>query len=59
MNLKNLTIKELEELKEQIKQEMIFREEEHERFIEEYKNNTMVCEGWVQQDLIDMHRRER
>ena len=58
MNLENLTIEELEELKEQIKEEMIFREEEHERFIEEYENNPMVCEGWAQQDLIDI-RRER
>ena len=58
MNLENLTIEELEELKEQIKEEMIFREEEHERLIEEYENNPMVCEGWAQQDLIDM-RRER
>ena len=58
MSLKNLTVEELEELKEQIKEEMIFREEEHERFIEEYENNPMVCEGWAQQDLIDI-RRER
>ena len=58
MNLENLTIEELEELKEQIKEEMIFREEEHERFIEEYENNPMVCEGWAQQDLIGI-RRER
>lgn len=59
MNLENLTIEELEELREQIKQEMIFRGEEQERFIEEYENNPMVCEGWAQQDLIDMYRRER
>lgn len=59
MKLENLTIEELEELRKQIKQEMIFREEEHERFIEEYENNPMVCEGWAQQDLIDMYRRER
>ena len=58
MNLENLTIEELEELKEQINEEMIFRGEEHERFIEEYENNPIVCEGWTQQDLIDM-RRER
>jgi hypothetical protein len=38
---------------------MIFREEEHERFIEEYENDPMTCEGWAQQDLIDMYRRER
>ena len=56
MNLENLTIEELEELREQIKQEMIFRGEEHEKFIEEYENNPMVCEGWTQQDLIDMMR---
>lgn len=59
MNLENLTIEELEDLKEQIKQEMIFRQEEHDRFIEEYENNPMTCEGWAQQDLIDMYRRER
>ena len=58
MKLENLTIEELEELREQIKQEMIFREKEHERFIEEYESDPMVCEGWAQQDLIDI-RRER
>ena len=58
MNLENFTLKELEELNEQIKEEMLFREEEHERFIEEYENNPLVCEGWAQQDLIDI-RRER
>ena len=56
MKLENLTVEELEELREQIKQEMIFRKEEHERFIEEYENNPMVCEGWAQQDLIDIMR---
>jgi len=59
MNLENLTVEELEELREQIKQEMIFRGEEQERFIEEYENNPMTWEGWAQQDLIDMYRRER
>lgn len=59
MNLENFTIEELEELREQIKQEMIFRGEERERFIEEYENNPMTCEGWVQQDLIDIYRCER
>lgn len=59
MNLEKLTIEQLEDLKEQIKQEMIFRQEEHDRFIEEYENDTMTCEGWAQQDLIDMYRRER
>ena len=59
MNLENLTIEELEELREQIKQEMIFREEEHARLLRDYENNPMVCEGWAQQDLIDMYRYER
>ena len=59
MDLEKFTNEELEELREQIKQEMIFREEEHERFIEEYENDPMTCEGWAQQDLIDMYRRER
>ena len=58
MKLENLTIEELEELKEQIKEEMIFREEEHARLLRDYENDTMVCEGWAQQDLIDI-RRER
>ena len=58
MKLENLTIEELEELKEQIKEEMIFREEEHARLLRDYENDTMVCEGWEQQDLIDI-RRER
>ena len=58
MSLKNLTVEELEELKEQIKEEIIFREKEHERFIEEYESDPMVCEGWTQQDLIAI-RRER
>ena len=59
MNLENFTLKELEELKEQIKKEMIFREEEHARLLRDYENDTMVCEGWEQQDLIDMYRHER
>ena len=58
MKLENLTTEELEELREQIKEEMLFREEEHARLLRDYENDTMVCEGWVQQDLIDM-RRER
>lgn len=33
--------------------------EEHKRFMEDYNNNPMVQQGWHQQDLIDMHRRER
>lgn len=33
--------------------------EEHERFFEDYYNDPMVQEGWRQQDLIDMYRRER
>ena len=59
MNLENLTIEELEELKEQIKEEMLFREEEHARLLRDYENDTMVCEGWAQQDLINMYRYER
>ena len=59
MKLENLTIEELEELREQIKEEMIFREEEHARLLRDYENDTMVCEGLVQQDLIDMYRHER
>ena len=58
MNLENFTLKELEELDGQIKEEMLFREEEHARLLRDYENDTMVCEGWAQQDLIDM-RRER
>ena len=59
MSLKNLTVEELEELKEQIKEEMLFREEEHARLLRAYESDTMVCEGWVQQDLIAMYRYER
>lgn len=59
MNLENFTLKELEELKEQIKEEVLFREEEHARLLRDYENDTMVCEGWEQQDLIDMYRHER
>lgn len=33
--------------------------EEHEQFLEDYYNNPMVHEGWKQQDIIDMYRRER
>ena len=59
MNLENFTLKELEELNEQIKEEMLFREEEHARLLRDYENDTMVCEGWAQQDLINMYRHER
>lgn len=59
MHLENLTLKELEELREQIKEEMIFREEEHARLLRDYESDPMVCEGWAQQDLIDMYRHER
>ena len=59
MNLENFTLKELEGLTEQIKEEMIFREEEHARLLRDYKNDTMVCEGWAQQDLINIYRHER
>ena len=58
MKLENLTIEEFEELKEQIKQEMLFFLFLHARLTRDYENDTMVCEGWAQQDLIDM-RRER
>lgn len=34
-------------------------QEEHERFLEDYYNDPMVQEGWRQQDIIDMYRRER
>ena len=33
--------------------------EEMEMFIEDYENDPMVNEGWHQQDIIDMYRRER
>lgn len=33
--------------------------EEMEQMIEIYENDPMVHEGWAQQDLIDMYRRER
>ena len=32
---------------------------EHARMIEEYENDPAVHEGWAQQDMIDMYRRER
>ncbi len=32
---------------------------EHAKFIEEYENNPLIHEGWRQQDMIDMRRRER
>lgn len=59
MKLENLTLKELEELKEQIKDELVFREEEHDRFLIDYENSPIVCEGWAQQDTINMYRQER
>ena len=34
-------------------------EEDHERFLEDYYSDPVVCDGWVQQDTIDMYRRER
>jgi hypothetical protein len=34
-------------------------EEEKERKLEEYYNDPIVNEGWHQQDIIDMYRRER
>lgn len=59
MKLENLSLEDLEDLKEQIKAEIRFREEQHQQFIEDYYNNPMVNEGWAQQDLIDMYRCER
>ena len=32
--------------------------EEHEQFLEDYKNDLEVQYGWYQQDMIDMRRRE-
>ncbi len=34
-------------------------EEEKERVLEDYYNNPIHEEGWRQQDIIDMYRRER
>ena len=59
LELENMSMEELEDIKKQIREEMRFRAEEHERFLEDYYNNPMVNEGWAQQDLIDMYRRER
>lgn len=33
--------------------------EEMQEFIEDYESDPMVQEGWRQQDIIDMYRRER
>lgn len=33
--------------------------EKREQFLERYYNDPLVQEGWRQQDLIDMYRRER
>lgn len=33
--------------------------EEEEAFMESYENDPVVQEGWHQQDVIDMYRRER
>ena len=30
-----------------------------EQFIEDYENDPLVQDGWHQQDIIDMYRRER
>lgn len=30
-----------------------------ERFLDDYYNDPIVNEGWAQQDIIDMYRRER
>lgn len=34
-------------------------EEEHEAFMEAYEDDPLVQDGWHQQDIIDMYRRER
>lgn len=34
-------------------------EEHKNQVIEDYENNPWTWEGWAQQDLIDMYRRER
>lgn len=34
-------------------------EEAEAAFFESYENDPMIQEGWQQQDLIDMYRRER
>lgn len=31
----------------------------HENFMENYYNDPLVCEGFAQQDVIDMYRYER
>ncbi len=33
--------------------------EEYEAFIENYYNSPEIQDGWHQQDIIDMYRRER
>ena len=33
--------------------------EQAERFLDDYYSDPLVNEGWAQQDLIDMYRRER
>ena len=33
--------------------------ERHEQFLYSYYNDPIVNEGWAQQDVIDMYRRER
>lgn len=33
--------------------------EDAQKFIEDYECNPMVQEGWRQQDMIDIYRRER
>ena len=34
-------------------------EEAHVAFMEDYENDPLVQDGWHQQDIIDMYRRER
>ena len=34
-------------------------EEQHQRFLDDYYSDPLVNEGWHQQDVIDMYRRER
>ena len=44
---------------EQLIEELKRREEERQRFLDDYYDNPLVHEGWAQQDMIDMRRRER
>ena len=37
----------------------LYLEEKHNLQMERYMNDPLVHEGWAQQDIIDMYRRER